>query len=91
MHWKSWPYWIRGLLLGLLVGVLVDIYLFLFRQDFFYSQPTCLAIGICDRYSNSPALVFVSLTILFVGFLSVGSCAGYLYGKIKNRKSLPNP
>ena len=90
MNWKNWPYWVKMLVVGFVVGFLTDSYILFNQKDIFLIKPTCLAIGICDPYVSLP-LMYATLAGFLIVCSLVGAFIGYLYGKIKNRKTRAIP
>ena len=94
MSWKNWPYWVKGAIAG---GIILPLlYIFIISAKLinasvmwpvillFCTSPTALMSECLVAYSFSLAIA------LFLEFILAGIVLGYLYGKIKNRNSVPS-
>lgn len=104
MNWKSWPYWVKGGILGGSVGLVFALGLWTCTGKS-YSGYSGFGGLICLPWAL-PVVALIYLTGGAWGFPSsisalnspfflnvaiwaiVGSLLGYLYGKFKNRKQL---
>lgn len=78
MRWKKLHYWLKGGIIGAIVGGIIYLSLRLFRSDLFcVSLPPeaidCTSLG---------SLIVISWFILII----IGLIAGFIVGKIKNKK-----
>jgi len=87
MRWKSWPYWVRGLAIGLVCGIIIDLYLLWNQEELFSAFPFCDTGGPCP-FIFHPEWMYFSLTTSVVGLSVIGIFLGYFYGKVKNRKMM---
>ena len=98
MNWKSWPYWVKGGIVALfisLVALVVGIWLGFAGELIllpFLAGPTMIAnllFGFKILSFDSLNLMFLWVLVVYLVFYFLfGAFIGYLYGKIKNRKSL---
>lgn len=78
-NWKSWPYWKRGVMVGIILGTIV--YLFLFS----------LLTSSSFRPLSFGEFIYLSWTLIWIWSLPVFiACVliGWMWGKFKNRKKV---
>lgn len=97
MHWKNWPYWGKGAIIGFVIGsIILAISRYagsgavLFFVTLFAMLPGIVVNDLLSQPSSSgiPDMSNVPYVNIF-SYLIIGAAIGYLYGKIKNRKQLP--
>jgi hypothetical protein len=92
MRWKSWPYWVKGGVIGFGVAILFDVYAFYYRQELFSEYPQCSipgeSGGSCPLIFD-PALMYRYLIFSTISKTLLGLIIGYLYGKFKTRQRPP--
>ncbi len=85
MNWKTWPYWVKGLLIGFVAGILFDLYAFYHKQELFSEYPQC-SIGTPCPLIFEPILMYSYMVVSFICATLLGVILGYLYDKIRNRR-----
>ena len=98
MKWNKWPYWLRGgahLSFAFVVIFLLVYLLGLVKISTYTVQcliPPCwdvlhVYVGSVGPFVRNPEqLALIALMVLVSAFIA-GAIIGFLYGKIKNRKS----
>ena len=87
MNWKSWPYWVRGGMIGLIIGVISIVTIvngneFVLKIILLLSYP--LNVFTCGKEcADAETLVTIFTGPIMAGVLGV--IIGYLYGKWNNR------
>lgn len=79
MSWKSWPYWLKGIILfeGIWFSLWV-IYLLIGQTDLWGPYGS---INKVTYYQDViPTFLFISIFVILLGLI-----IGLIYGKIKNR------
>ncbi len=94
MHWKNWPYWVKGGVIAGIVTLIIGGYYILYdgRSDvltaIYAPGLSALFISKGGLFSgNNPSLFEEFFAITLNGFV-YGVLIGWLYGKFKNRKQL---
>lgn len=98
MHWKHWPYWVKGGILGLAIYGFATLLLFPFglgENEWFpyWSWPTILGAmplsSLLHSLSGKDFMdEFIYIFPLVTYFISF-ALLGYLYGKISSKGAAP--
>ncbi len=89
MHWKNWPYWVKGGVVGGIMLLLPSILIAVNKKVMW--SVILLFCNPAVSTEMSECLVvyaFSSVIALLVEFILGGIVLGHFYGKFKNRKQL---
>jgi len=102
MNWKSWPYWVRGGIIGVLLCIVFILLIFTYQSTIKGSAGWLTPLELFTFVSSLPLQEFVFWPLLghgdnifeeelaipttIISWFIVGVVFGYLYGKFKNRK-----
>jgi len=99
MNWKSWPYWVKGALLGIIFAIIFAMVIVSISNPS-PGGPSAtevafllgiMVIGETFGYSFD-FFYWSSAVIVHLGiFALIGALIGYLYSKFKNRKTKSLP
>ncbi len=93
MHWKNWPYWVKGGIVALALGAIFFGVLFYLVQETCYSgsfETSCVFNNpwVYHHPQSFAALQFSIFLLIIGGILAI---AFGLFGKFKNRKTKAIP
>ena len=97
MNWKSWPYWVKGAVVGSALGVIIFLLLLFWNAYplwaigilFFSLVPGFMLAGSFAIQDGNPIPNFgVAAFSNIIAYAIIGAFIGYLYGRFKNRKKL---
>jgi hypothetical protein len=82
MGWKEWPYWLKGVIIGLIVGIIIMIY-FAFPCMSLFS---CKIIPGTDNSCLNPlSCIARAIIISIIPFTIFGLLVGWIIGKLKRK------
>jgi|GEM_PF-5437413 hypothetical protein len=97
LHWKQWPYWVKGGIIGLSLFLsILALVFFVLVPNYFDSCITSLNPELnnqgagCVQFDSVLGTIWI-LTFNFVTpiiFIVGGIILGHLYGKNKNRRKM---
>ena len=98
MNWKSWPQWKKGGIIGSIIYVVMVLMLVMNVAPLWvailtlaYLPLAFLLVGILNTlglHVQTEVAVLLSYLCMVVAGYMIGATVGWIYGKIKDRKSL---
>lgn len=99
MSWKVWPYWLKGVILGMIIAVLGIVIVYLiggYVENYWFlalgfpiipiSSLLYLLFSLLDPFDFISYIGFPFFVLqIIVGYAIYGFIIGWIYGKINNR------